>query len=297
MATSDVARHPGTDRGPLRRLRVRRLVPGSQCHAAAALAVRSTGIPHPLSRHDRGGARRERLLQPLSSLPAIRRGGGPHRASSVRPGNLSGFTGTRPKPEARRSHAVPALSYRTGDAGAKEYRTSLLFDPDWYREHYPEAARAVGRGQYRSLLEHYLRNDRPTEFDPSPWFSETHYLAENPGLAESIGPDGFRNGFAHFLAFGLHEGRSPHPELDLAWHAGPCDVAADIAAQRAQNAFAHWITIGYHGRFTWPGSRLKIRVTEPQAIALYRRRANIIWPLFGRHKLDFTLRQAPLQSA
>jgi O-antigen biosynthesis protein len=195
--------------------------------------------------------------------------------------------------EAEAAASMPFTHYLSGlESAAPERRTSLLFDPEWYGERYPEATRAVQTGQHRSLLEHYLCNDRPTEFDPSPWFSEEYYLAENTGLANSIGPDGFRNGFAHFLAYGLQEGRSPHPDLDLEWYGSRPEVQADIGAGRASDAFIHWITIGYQARL--PGrSQVEIRVTEPQATALYRQRANTIWPLYGRHNLDFTYTGTP----
>jgi hypothetical protein len=198
--------------------------------------------------------------------------------------------------EAEAAAAMPFRHYLHGlENGAPERRTSLLFDPVWYRERYPEAARSVAAGRYRSLLEHYLRNDRPTDFDPSPWFSESWYLAENPGLAGSLGPAGFRDGFAHFLAFGSREGRSPHPDLDLGWYAGRDDVRADIAAERVQDAFMHWITIGQPSGLVGRAPPV-ITITEAHAVALYQQRANIVWPLFGRHKLDFTRDGTPAVS-
>ncbi len=191
---------------------------------------------------------------------------------------------------------MPFWHYLRGlEAGAPERKTSILFDQDWYRERYPEAARAVLDGQYRSLLAHYLCNDRPTEFDPSPWFSESYYLTTNPGLAEAIGGDGFRNGFVHYLAHGSREARSPHPDLDIAWYADLDDVQADIQAERASDAFTHWITIGHPaGR---PGRQpRKINVTEAHGIELYQRRAETIWTLYSRHKLDFSHGENPTVS-
>jgi hypothetical protein len=191
---------------------------------------------------------------------------------------------------------MPFLHYLRGlENGAPERRTSFLFDAEWYRERYPDAARAVLDGQYRSLLAHYLCNERPTEFDPSPRFSESYYLTTNPGLADAIGPGGFRNGFAHFLAHGSREGRSPHPDLDLAWYGGLDDVQADIRAGRAIDAFMHWITIGHpSGR---PGREPRtIDVTEAHAIELYQRRADTIWTLYSRHKLDFSHGESPALS-
>src|ERR1700722_16403335 len=156
---------------------------------------------------------------------------------------------------------------RALETGMPERRASLLFDPDWYRERYPAAVRAVESGEFRSLLEHYLCNGRAGDFDPSPWFSEYYYLAQNAGLAEAISPDGFRNGFEHFVRHGIREGRSPHPDLDLAWYANRADVRADIEAGRAHDAVAHWIAIGKPKGLPGRG-RIEAQITEEQAIAL-----------------------------
>ena len=193
-----------------------------------------------------------------------------------------------PPDEAARAAAMPFAHYLQGlDQGAPERRTSPLFDPDWYRDQYPEAARAVREGQCRSLLEHYLCNGQPSAFDPSSWFSERHYLTCHPGLAEAIGPEGFRNGFAHFLAHGLREGRSPHPGLDLAWYAARDAVRADLASGHADDAFLHWIAIGHPAGL--PGLKPPdTLITEAWAVALHALRAVAVLPSHGRYKLDFT---------
>ncbi len=74
----------------------------------------------------------------------------------------------------------------------QEPAPSALFDPDWYRATYPQAAGGA--------LRHYLTNPTPTEFDPLPGFIEAHYLAEVPEAAALVAAGVFRNGYAHFLA-------------------------------------------------------------------------------------------------
>ncbi len=193
--------------------------------------------------------------------------------------------------------AMPFAHYLAGlESGAPERRTSLLFDPDWYRRRYPEAARAVADGRFRSRLEHYLRNDQPESFDPSPWFSEAWYRANNPGLADAIGPEGFRNGFVHFRLHGAREERSPHPDLDLAWYAAREPVRADIEAGRVGDAYEHWIAIGRRSGLP-ARETVSAPLTPAMGAEVFARRAEAIRPLFGRRKLDFRCRGTPAISA
>ena len=201
------------------------------------------------------------------------------------------------EPEEREAAGLnPILHYLSGlEDGAPERRTSVLFDPAWYRERYPAAAVAVEAGRYRSLLEHYLGNETPAAFDPSPSFSESWYLENNPGVAAAIGPGAFRNGFAHFIAHGMAEGRSPHPDLDLLWYAALPQVRADIEAGRAGGAYAHWREIGD------PGGRAgrslqSIAVSPAQGAALSARKAAAIATVLGRWKLGFAYEGTPALS-
>jgi GT2 family glycosyltransferase len=54
------------------------------------------------------------------------------------------------------------------DQNAPDLPTSTHFDPDWYRQRYPDVAEAIANGQWRCALEHYLCNDTPSQFDPKP---------------------------------------------------------------------------------------------------------------------------------
>ncbi len=92
-------------------------------------------------------------------------------------------------------------------AGARALDTSPHFDAAWYRDCYPAAA----AGPWQGPLHHYLTNPTPTEFDPSPRFSEVAYLAACPDVAATVGPGGFRNGFDHFLRHGAAEARYHTP--------------------------------------------------------------------------------------
>lgn len=98
---------------------------------------------------------------------------------------------------------------------ASELRCSWYFDPAWYLERYPEVAELIASGDYVCSLHHYLSNERPSDFDPNPYFSERFYADAYPDVAAFVSARGVRNGFAHFLAVGIYEGRQPAPDVDL----------------------------------------------------------------------------------
>jgi SAM-dependent methyltransferase len=93
------------------------------------------------------------------------------------------------------------------ESGRCEVRTSQHFDPTWYLLQHPEVAAAIEGGAWRCALHHYLANDMPTNYDPSPEFSERHYLSRYPDVAAAVQCGEYRNGYAHFIHIGSAEGR------------------------------------------------------------------------------------------
>jgi hypothetical protein len=145
------------------------------------------------------------------------------------------------------------------ESGAPELATSRYFDPVWYRLRYPEVEAAIQAGTWKCALHHYLCNDRPTAFDPSPHFSEAFYLSRDPGLLGFIERRDFRNGYDHFLQFGVREKRPPAPHVNLAWYAGQPAVRRALEDGAAPDAFAHWLAIGQ------AAARADIRPAPPLA--------------------------------
>lgn len=81
---------------------------------------------------------------------------------------------------------------------------SLLFDPDWYLERYPDVA-ASGLDPIRHFFDNGAREQR----DPNPFFTTSDYLTEYSDVAASR-----MNPFLHYLLYGAREGRRPksnHP--------------------------------------------------------------------------------------
>ena len=191
----------------------------------------------------------------------------------------------------------PFLYYlRSIEAGRHEQRTSVYFDTDWYLQTYPEVAAAIGNGDWRCALHHYLANDTPAAFDPLPEFSEAYYLARYPDIAAAVEKGTLRSGYRHFLAFGAAELRSPNGTIDLRYYAGHPEVRAALRTDTATDPFTHYLATGRaQGLAAVPPP--EERVTEGQAKTLFRRKADNLLPLFGCQPLDFTCAGAPAVSA
>lgn len=178
---------------------------------------------------------------------------------------------------------------------APEPRTTPFFDPAWYLRQYPQVAEDIAAGTWRCALHHYLCNDTPTTFEPLAQFSEQFYLERNPGVAETVQNGERRNGYAHFLMHGAAELRSPCAAMDLRWYASQPTVRDDLEHHRAAHAFEHWLLIGYLRKLpTAPPP--EERLTEGQARALFRRKAEILAPLLDGTRLDFSTSGEPVVS-
>jgi GT2 family glycosyltransferase len=169
-------------------------------------------------------------------------------------------------------------------------RLSAYFDPVWYLQTYPQVAEAIAAGRFTCALEHYLCNDSPRDFDPSPDFSEAFYTSVHVDVIGPIAAGQFRNGFDHFIQFGVFECRKPAPWIDLAAYFRAVDVQADIAGGLCRDVFAHYV--GNLKR----GDAAEIEIAEPVARALFARRAKSLRPLFSRRPLEFGLTGQPAVS-
>ena len=179
-------------------------------------------------------------------------------------------------------------------AGMREIKTSQHFDPIWYLSRYPAVGAAIVAGEWSCALHHYLGNNTPTAFDPLPEFSETYYLARYKDIETAVEAKDRRNGYDHFLSHGALELRSPIAPIDLKYYTGAHpSVRADLQHGRARDAFTHYLAIGrQRGLAPAPEGQ----ITERQASALCRRRADNLLPTSSRPGLDFTCTDTPVLS-
>jgi O-antigen biosynthesis protein len=178
--------------------------------------------------------------------------------------------------------------------GKPEIRTSLYFDPVWYLQQYQAVGEAIAAGEWSCALHHYLSNNTPTAFDPLPEFSETYYLARYKDIETAVEAKDRRNGYEHFLSHGALELRLPTASIDLKYYttAHP-SVRADLEYGRARDAFAHYLSIGRQLGLPPLPER---PITERQASALYRRKADNLLLAGSRTALDFTCTGMPALS-
>jgi O-antigen biosynthesis protein len=199
--------------------------------------------------------------------------------------------------QAERQEAVAAGPFphylRRIAARRSEVRTSVYFDPIWYLQQYPNVAKAIEQGEWQCALHHYLCNDTPAAFDPLAEFSETDYLTRYPDIAGAVETKERRNGYDHFLSHGVLEQRSPNRWIDLQYYLTThASVRADLEQGRARDALAHYLTIG-RAQGLQPAPPPDEQVTEQQASALFRRKANNLLPTAARIPVDFTCGGTP----
>ena len=184
---------------------------------------------------------------------------------------------------------------RAIEAGGSEPRTSVYFDPAWYRQTYKDVAADIS-GVWLSALHHYLANETPTAFDPLPAFSEAFYRESQPDWAPAVDAGELRNFYQHFLANGVFELRAPQEGINLrAYVEGSARVRADLEAGVARDAFAHLLRFGAPEE-VGPAPAVDVPGEEAAAQAVFRARAEALLPVFARRPIDFRSDAMPVIS-
>ncbi|WP_148662503.1 glycosyltransferase [Kozakia baliensis] len=172
---------------------------------------------------------------------------------------------------------------------AASLRTSWYFDPAWYLSKNPAVEELIASGEYIGPLHHYLSNDAPTAFNPHPYFSESFYNETYPDVAGIVQAGGLRNGYEHFLNYGIAEGRQPIGGVDFAEYSRQPGALRRIRQGRASEIFAQWVALQEGGHFEVPPAPMH----AGQYAQLSASRMEAILPLVVRTPLDFSFVGTP----
>src|SRR5690242_3636144 len=113
---------------------------------------------------------------------------------------------------------------------------NVFFDEAFYLRRYPDVARAVQEGGYRSGFDHYCRDGLLT-YSPHWLFDPEFYRLQLPG-AEACGTHA--NDYDHFLCVGCGLGLTGHPLFDPEFYR----IAAgrrQMPVRTAAGAYAHFV--------------------------------------------------------
>lgn len=159
--------------------------------------------------------------------------------------------------------------------------TSWYFDPEWYLDRYQDVAAQIASGEYASPLHHYLSNENPSAYCPNAFFDEAYYLATYHDVGEQVRARVLRNGYDHFVRFGLFEGRSPAEGVVLP----PTPYPGAMPGWKAicDNAFISHVRADPQAVIVEPVEAPSLR----QLATLQSLRAETLIPLLARYPLDF----------
>lgn len=176
------------------------------------------------------------------------------------------------------------------NADCAAMRTSWYFDPEWYLDRYRDVAPQIASGVYDSPLHHYLSNENPAAYNPNAFFDEAYYLPTYEDVGGQVTARVLRNGYDHFVRFGLFEGRSPAEGVKLP----PTVYDGDVPGWEAicDNPFiAHIRQDGVVETKEPVGSPSLRQLDSLQAL-----RTESLIPLLARYPLDFRYVGQPVLS-
>jgi hypothetical protein len=107
---------------------------------------------------------------------------------------------------------------------------SGLFDEDWYKSEYPEAAKSGLSAARHYLDEGFCRGCRPNPFFDTRWYLERYEDVRRSGM----------NPLLHYAVHGLREGRDPGPQFKTSWY---LETYPDVRVS-GMNPLAHFIHFG-----------------------------------------------------
>ena len=120
-----------------------------------------------------------------------------------------------------------------------------VFDPVWYRLHYPEAADQVSGESPAKVLQYYLETGQSLGHGPNRMFDEQWHRTVYPQIAERVAAGLYSSAFDAYCRRGSLD-RSPHWLFDeLAYRGRYQDLSNDVlSGAEVVNGYDHYLRHG-----------------------------------------------------
>lgn len=167
----------------------------------------------------------------------------------------------------------PAFRHFVSTGFADEFRTSALFDPDFYLAHCPWARDQILNGVYGSALEHFIKIGMSAGFAFSPDFDRDFYMATYPDIPAMIAEGIIPSPEWHFVLHGVREGRAPNPFFDPAYYASRYPLIRDEMDRLGiATTLEHFLLLGRARGWRVNAPMVERNVSEDDGRALFEKR-------------------------
>ncbi|MEP6704198.1 MAG: glycosyltransferase family 2 protein, partial [Acidobacteriota bacterium] len=167
------------------------------------------------------------------------------------------------------------------------YRTSALFDPDYYNALNPLAKLDLENGRYCSAIESYCKEGLSKGLPFSPDFNADYYSRTYEDVARGL-KERTVNAAWHFLREGAYEGRRGTPYFDPQYYARRYPFIDKICRDSSISVLEHFLLFGRFDGMRPSEPLLDREIDILQAKGLYERRALDALIRLSRRPLDFT---------
>lgn len=125
------------------------------------------------------------------------------------------------------------------------FRTSALFDADYYLARQPEVRLLLSNGSFASALEHFVRVGMAQGYAFLPDFDRDFYIANNPDVAQIVADGITPTAEWHYVFHGASEGRAPNPFFNPHYYAERYPFIHEEMRRRGiKSTIEHFLLLG-----------------------------------------------------
>ena len=168
-----------------------------------------------------------------------------------------------------------------------EFRTSVLFDPNFFKVLNPMVPLDVASGRFASALESFCKGGLECGYTFSPDFDVSYYCATYDDV-QKVCETGMASAVWHFLTEGAVQGRRSNPYFDPKYYLERYPAAKDVCEELSIAPIEHFLLFGNTGGLRPSKPLIDREIDISQAKAIYERRAIDSLIRLSRTPLDFS---------